>query len=104
MDGSFRRIDVNLTNGKYKLAYRHGYNADDRPVLDANAGTNPLAPLLGFGLPGATGVLYGAKATARTTMPDSHAQKSRREYWAHGTVHALRSGLRRYGPRTWSCR
>jgi VWFA-related protein len=90
MDGSFRRIDVKLTNGKYKLAYRHGYNADDRPVLDANAGTNPLTPLLGFGLPGATGVLYGAKATARTTMPDSMPRRA-------GENTGLTGSLTRYG-------
>ena len=29
MDGKYRRIEVKLTDGHYKLAYRRGYNADD---------------------------------------------------------------------------
>jgi VWFA-related protein len=90
MDGSFRRIDVRLTNGKYKLAYRRGYNADERPALDARSGTNPLTPLLGFGLPGATGVLYGAKATVRTALPDSAPKRA-------GENAALTEPLTRYG-------
>jgi VWFA-related protein len=90
MDGSYRRIDVRLTNGKYKLAYRHGYNADDKPALDAGSSTNPLTLLLGLGLPGATGVLYGAKATARTALPDSTPKRA-------GENSALTGPLTRYG-------
>ena len=90
MDGSFRRIDVRLTNGKYKLTYRHGYNADERPAHDAASNANPLTPLLEYGLPGATGVLYGAKATARTTAPNATPQRA-------GENSALSGQLTRYG-------
>jgi VWFA-related protein len=62
-DGSFRRIDVKIAGGKYKLAYRQGYNADAAPADGAPSG-DPIAPLLGLGLPNATGILYGASAAA----------------------------------------
>jgi VWFA-related protein len=62
MDGKFRRIDVKVNNAKYKLAYRRGYNAEETPAMDPHAGVNPLASLLDYGLPGATGVLYGVSA------------------------------------------
>jgi len=69
MDGGYRRIDVKVTTGKYKLAYRRGYNADQGPPSDANSGGNPLAPLLVFGLPPASGVLYGVQAAPSTPQP-----------------------------------
>jgi len=69
MDGGYRRIDVKVTTGKYKLAYRRGYNADQGLPSDANSGGDPLAPLLVFGLPPASGVLYGVQAAPSTPQP-----------------------------------
>jgi VWFA-related protein len=63
-DGSFRRIDVKVTGGKYKLAYRRGYNASEAAGSGEKSGENPIAPLLQLGMPGATGILYGARVTA----------------------------------------
>lgn len=76
MDGSFRRIDVKVTHGKYKLAYRHGYNAEERPEADAQAKANPLTSLLEYGLPGATGVLYGVAAKAGPTEEASPSNRA----------------------------
>ncbi|MGB8098399.1 MAG: VWA domain-containing protein, partial [Terracidiphilus sp.] len=56
-DGSFRRIDVKVSGGRYKLAYRQGYNASEPGDAPAE---NPIAPLLQLGIPNATGILYGA--------------------------------------------
>jgi VWFA-related protein len=64
-DGSFRRIDVKIAGGKYKLAYRQGYNADSAPT-DSAPSVDPIAPLLQLGLPNATGILYGASAAPST--------------------------------------
>lgn len=75
MDGSFRRIDVKVTHGKYKLAYRHGYNAEETPVTDPKT-ANPLTDLLGYGLPGATGVLYGVDAKAGPTEEESSTNRA----------------------------
>jgi hypothetical protein len=69
MDGSYRQIEVKLAKGKYKLAYRHGYNADDNPIPQASSVAAPLAPLLLFGMPNATGVLYGVRAEPAATQP-----------------------------------
>lgn len=76
MDGSFRRIDVRVTRGKYKLAYRHGYNSEEKPAADAQAGANPLTALLDYGLPGATGVLYGVAVKAGPTEEASSTNRS----------------------------
>ena len=69
MDGSYRQVTVKLTHGKAKLAYRHGYNADDIPAQVGKSGGDPLAPLLRLGLPGAAGVLYGVGAEPATVQP-----------------------------------
>ena len=74
MDGSFRRIDVRVTQGKYKLAYRRGYNAEERPEADPNTHVNPLADLLDYGLPGATGILYGVDTRTKDTEEASAAK------------------------------
>jgi VWFA-related protein len=64
-DGGFRRIDVKVNGGKYKLAYRQGYNADSAAPDGAPPG-DPIAPLLQFGLPNATGIFYGASVVPST--------------------------------------
>ncbi len=76
MDGSYRQIEVKLAKGKYKLAYRHGYNADSAPVPEAESGMDPLAPLLQFGMPSATGVLYGVQVKTAATQPPPDANRA----------------------------
>jgi len=71
MDGRYRRLDVKLTHGKGKLAYRHGYIAGDVPAAAAQSGIDPLPPLLRLGLPAATGVLYGVSAEPSAVQPSS---------------------------------
>jgi VWFA-related protein len=56
-DGDFRRIDVKVTGGRFKLAYRQGYNASGSGSAPDQ---NPISPLLQFGIPDATGIFYGA--------------------------------------------
>ena len=57
-DGAFRRIDVKLTEGKYKLAYRRGYFADTGWTPSAQQPSDPLAPLLAPGMPASTQIIY----------------------------------------------
>ena len=71
MDGNYRQIEIKLVHGKYKLAYRQGYNADNGPTPAAQSNVDPLAPLLQLGLPGATGILYGVRAEAAAVQPSS---------------------------------
>lgn len=61
MDGRYRQIEVKLTEGKYTLAYRHGYNADQAAPTQSQSDSNPLSDLLVAGLPGASGMLYGVR-------------------------------------------
>lgn len=69
LDGSYRHIDLKLAHGRYKLAYRRGYNADDVASSAAKPSENPLTPLLQLGLPGATGILYGVHAAPAAIQP-----------------------------------
>jgi VWFA-related protein len=90
MDGGYRQIEVKLSQGKYKLAYRHGYNTDDAPPVDANSTGDPLAPLLALGLPAASGVLYGVQVAPAATQPGPDADRA-------GDNPALKGPLMRYG-------
>ncbi len=76
MDGSYRQIEVKLAKGKNKLAYRHGYNAEDTPVSENKSGADPLVPLLQFGMPSASGILYGVRVTPAATQPAPDAKRA----------------------------
>jgi hypothetical protein len=55
----FRRIDVKLNQGKFKLAYRRGYYADDATMLSqAKPATDPLVPLMAYGMTNSTQIVY----------------------------------------------
>ena len=73
IDGSYRRIELKVTEGKYKLAYRRGYNADSSATSEARAESDPLRPLLMRGLPSATQVLYGVRVVPVEPQPASNA-------------------------------
>jgi len=89
MDGSLRRIDVKVTRGKYKLAYRTSYNAEETPASDPQAHVNPLTELLDYGLPAATGILYGVDARAGQTEEASDSDRA-------GDNSALQGAVTRY--------
>ncbi len=73
-DGAFRRINVKVTGGKYKLAYRQGYNAVSASAESAPA-QDPIAPLLRLGLPSATGIFYGATIAIAPAPDDKSASE-----------------------------
>jgi len=68
MDGQFRPIEVKLNGVKYNLSYRRGYYARDEDLpgtgniemsaADAAKVTNPLAPVMDFGMPQSEQILY----------------------------------------------
>jgi hypothetical protein len=76
MDGQYRRIEIKLNQGKYKLAYRRGYNADDATVGKAMPDSDPLRPLLLHGLPGATQLLYGVRVFPASPQPEPNATRA----------------------------
>jgi VWFA-related protein len=75
MDGKYRRIEVHVAGGHYKLFYRRGYNADAAPPAAAGPAGDPLAAVLKFGLPNATGVLFGVRAESLKKQPPDYAAR-----------------------------
>jgi VWFA-related protein len=68
MNGLFRPIEVKVNGAKYNLSYRRGYYAlnedlpgaanSERASADATKVTNPLAPVMDFGMPQSEQILY----------------------------------------------
>jgi VWFA-related protein len=92
MDGSYRRIEVKTSAGKYNLAYRHGYNADNMDksrksatssvIQSANASAanpdgktdpTPLRQLMARGMPSSTQIIYGLRVLPATPQPEPTA-------------------------------
>ena len=77
LDGSYRRIEVKVSAmGKYKLAYRRGYNADDMKTAEVRLESSPLRPLLKFGLPDATQLLYGVRVAPAAHQPTPNDKRA----------------------------
>jgi VWFA-related protein len=73
MDGSYRRIEVKTTTGKYNLAYRRGYNADGTLTAGTKPEADPLRALLMPGMPSSTQVLYGVRVEPANPQPAAGA-------------------------------
>jgi hypothetical protein len=95
MDGSYRRIEVKTSAGKYNLAYRRGYNADDMEKMGKSAASNglnsanisgghpdgradptPLRQLMTRGMPSSTQILYGVRVLPATPQPEPTAKRA----------------------------
>jgi VWFA-related protein len=79
MDGRYRRIEVKVTHGKYKLAYRRGYNADDEKMERAAARKppgDPLQPLMAPGMPDFAQIVYLMSVLPSNPQPDSKAARA----------------------------
>ena len=75
MDGSYRRIEVKVTDGKYRLAYRHGYNADDAAkTVAATSEVNPLHAIMMRGMPNATEIMYAARVVPSDPQPAANTE------------------------------
>jgi VWFA-related protein len=76
MDGRLRHIEVKLTNGSYRLAYRRGYYADDTMMsmaAPAKPSGDPLRPLMDHGTPDSTEILYKLHLEPSTPQPAAGA-------------------------------
>jgi VWFA-related protein len=79
MDGKYRRIQVKLNHGKYKLAYRRGYNADDgkaMPTAEQKRTADPLQPLMAPGMPNFAQILYLMSVQPLNPQPDPQATRA----------------------------
>jgi VWFA-related protein len=77
-DGKYRRIQVNLSNGNFKLSYRRGYYADKpRPeVNSAEEADDPLIPLIGLGMPNFDQILYKVRLSPKNPQPGPSAPRA----------------------------
>jgi len=95
-DGQYRHVEVKVTGGKVKLAYRRGYYAADAKVEkaeSAHANVDPLAIFMRPGFPDATEVplvLRVRPETAPATSPRTESTKPA------GDKHDIHGPLTRY--------
>jgi VWFA-related protein len=93
MDGKFRRIQVKMLNGKYTLAYRRGYYADDRSTFLAAAegsSSDLLLPLMGRNLPDYSQILFKILVKPLNPQPAADAPRA-------GSNTDLKAPIVRYG-------
>ena len=87
-DGRYRSIHVKLHDGKYRLAHRPGYYAEDARIRESLTGDR-LLPLLGFGLPDFSEILYKTRVLALDPQPANGARA--------GSNTELKGQVHRYG-------
>lgn len=93
MNGAYRRIDVKVAGGRYKLSYRQGYYAIDdalpgtavqareqglQAYAQSHAAVDPLLPYMDLGMPVSDQILYETKITPlppSQTGPDKGDQR-----------------------------
>ena len=81
MDGRFRKIDLKVSGGDYKVAYRRGYYAENAkfPVVEAGQKkSDGLLPLMGFGMPDFAQVLFKVKVRVSHGRCSGQRRESRR--------------------------
>ena len=79
MDGRYRRIEVKVARGHYKLAYRRGYNAiDDSTTREAEQklSADPLQPLMAPGMPNFAQIVYLMSVLPSNPQPDAKATRA----------------------------
>ncbi len=97
LDGGYRRIQVKLSPGNYKLAYRRGYYADDPSDAKARKGqkTDVLMPLMTRGLPEMAQILYKVRVAPSEPQPAPAAppagdnKEMKRPYTRYGVDFAV---------------
>ncbi len=95
MDGKYRRIELKMAGGDYKLSYRRGYYAEDAKFPkagDEKQKSDALAPLVGFGMPDFAQILY--KVRVEAVKPGKDAGPA-------GTDKALKGELTRADGEVW---
>lgn len=70
-DGKYRRIEVRLPEGDYKLSYRRGYYADkpEGHQSTVDVPNDPLIPLIGLGMPNFDQITYQIEAAPVAPQP-----------------------------------
>jgi len=93
LDGKYRRIQVKISGGSYKLDYRRGYYAVDvqaEHVAEQTPEGDALLPLLGFGMPDFSQIAFKACVLPLALQPGPGAARA-------GSNTALKGPVIRYG-------
>ena len=93
MDGNYRRIELKALDSDYKLAYRRGYyaeNAKTEQAAERRTPSDPLLPLMGFGMPDFAQILYKVRVLPSDPQPKSGAKRA-------GSKAELKDPAVRYG-------
>jgi hypothetical protein len=93
MDGKFRRLQVNVPSGKYKLAYRRGYFAEESgtaQLAGQKSDSDPLLPLMGRNLPDLSQIVYKVRVLPSNPQPPPGAPRA-------GSNAELKDPVTRYG-------
>jgi hypothetical protein len=88
-----RRLPGKLANNSYRLAYRRGYNAEDAKSAQAAASepaSDRLLPLVKFGMPDFTQILYKIRVLPTNPQPLPEAKRL-------GRNPAMKGPVTRYG-------
>jgi hypothetical protein len=94
LDGSYRSIQVKLRSGKYKVAYRRGYHAENLKTADAaqqEKKGDPLLPLMRYGMPDLSQIVYKVRVQPVDPQPapDAARASSNRELKAPVTRYTV---------------
>jgi hypothetical protein len=76
MDGKYRHIELKVPGGPYRLAYRRGYYAEKTnfaPVGPDKRKSDPLLPLMAFGMPDFEQILYKVQLVQTRSEPHAPA-------------------------------
>jgi len=95
LDGRYRKIDLKVAGGEYKLAYRRGYYAENAkfPVAEAGSKKNDaLVALMGFGMPDFAQVLYKVRVAPVAVDAASGAKESKAAVVRYGLDFAITPG------------
>jgi VWFA-related protein len=78
IDGKYRRIEVRIPHGGYKLSYRRGYYAEkpDTGQNSEDTANDPLLPLVGFGMPNFDQITYQIQANPIRPQPAPDARRA----------------------------
>ncbi|MGC1903511.1 MAG: VWA domain-containing protein [Candidatus Acidiferrum sp.] len=77
-DGKFRRIQLSLADGNYKLSYRRGYFADQPGYESASqqGADDPIVPLIGLGMPDFDQILFKVQLMPKNPQPPANARRA----------------------------
>ena len=75
MNGKYRHISIKLTRGKGKLTYRRGYFALREEDTSKTHETDPLVPLMAFGMPDISQIVYKARVASAATGQIEYTKK-----------------------------